>query len=514
MRFEQMGDWRRFLKGFSVMTGILLAATLVGFLFQRLGFSEENMIIVYILGVLIIAIITVNRGWSVLSSLLSVLLFNFLFTEPVFTFSAYDSGYPVTFVIVFIAAMIVSNLAIQIRRQGHRAEQMALRTRILLETNQMLQKAKDAEEMLEETARHLMRMMGKNVVYYEAAEGKLLEPRFCMAEPDAEEEVYLQPQEKQIAQWVFENRKRAGTGTDIYPEAHCLYLAIRNEDTVYGVIGIALEEMKMDAYEQNLILSILGECAMALEKECYNRKREEALAQAKNEQLRANLLRSISHDLRTPLTSISGNAGILLNSASALDEKKQKQLYQDIYDDSMWLINLVENLLSVTRLEDGTMNLNLQIELVDEVIEEALKHISRDHSEYQLKFLPSDDLLLAKMDSRLIMQVIINIVDNALKYTPKGSTIEVHAEKTGQMIAISIADNGPGIADDAKKKIFDMFYTADNQVADSRRGLGLGLFLCRSIIQAHGGTLRAEDHVPHGTIFTFTLQAEEVTLNE
>ena len=129
---------------------------------------------------------------------------------------------------------------------------------------------------------------------------------------------------------------------------------------VYGVIGIALEGMMMDVYEQNLILSILGECALALEKEGYNRKREEALAQAKNEQLRANLLRSISHDLRTPLTSISGNAGILLNSASALGEEKQKQLYKGIYDDSMWLINLVENLLSVTRLEDGTMNLNLR----------------------------------------------------------------------------------------------------------------------------------------------------------
>ena len=176
---------------------------------------------------------------------------------------------------------------------------------------------------------------------------------------------------------------------DQYPDAHCLYLAIRNEDMVYGVIGIALEGMMMDVYEQNLILSILGECALALEKEGYNRKREEALAQAKNEQLRANLLRSISHDLRTPLTSISGNAGILLNSASALGEEKQKQLYKGIYDDSMWLINLVENLLSVTRLEDGTMNLNLQIELVDEVIEGALKHISRDHSDYELKFRKS-----------------------------------------------------------------------------------------------------------------------------
>ena len=145
---------------------------------------------------------------------------------------------------------------------------------------------------------------------------------------------------------------------------------------------------------------------------------------------------------------------------------------------------LVENLLSVTRLEDGTMNLNLQIELVDEVIEGALKHISRDHSDYELKFIHSEELLLAKMDSRLIIQVIINIVDNALKYTPKGSKIEIYARKENQMIAISIADNGKGIADCAKEKIFDMFYTADSKVADSRRGLGLGLFLCKSIIQA------------------------------
>ena len=496
-----MKIWERFLKGLLVMTGILFIATGIGYLFRYLGFSEENIIIVYILGVLIIAIITVNRGWSVCYSLLSVLLFNFLFTDPRFTFFSYDYGYPVTFVTVFIAAVIVSNLTIQIRKQGYRA-------------NQMLQKAKNADEMIEETARHLMRMMGKNVIYYRAEDGILSEPRFCMAEPGAAKMLYLQQRERQAAQWAFENRKRAGTGMDQYPDAHCLYLAIRNEDMVYGVIGIALEGMMMDVYEQNLILSILGECALALEKEGYNRKREEALAQAKNEQLRANLLRSISHDLRTPLTSISGNAGILLNSASALGEEKQKQLYKGIYDDSMWLINLVENLLSVTRLEDGTMNLNLQIELVDEVIEGALKHISRDHSDYELKFIHSEELLLAKMDSRLIIQVIINIVDNALKYTPKGSKIEIYARKENQMIAISIADNGKGIADCAKEKIFDMFYTADSKVADSRRGLGLGLFLCKSIIQAHGGTIQVADNVPHGTIFTFTLQAEEVTLNE
>lgn len=181
MKQEQMKIWERFLKGLLVMTGILFIATGIGYLFRYLGFSEENIIIVYILGVLIIAIITVNRGWSVCYSLLSVLLFNFLFTDPRFTFFSYDYGYPVTFVTVFIAAVIVSNLTIQIRKQGYRAEQMALRTRILLETNQMLQKAKNADEMIEETARHLMRMMGKNVIYYRAEDGILSEPRFCMA---------------------------------------------------------------------------------------------------------------------------------------------------------------------------------------------------------------------------------------------------------------------------------------------------------------------------------------------
>ncbi|MGO5442234.1 sensor histidine kinase [Faecalimonas sp. LCP19S3_D12] len=501
-------------KGIGVTIAILAIATGIGAMFRYLRFTEANILIVYVLGVMITAVITASRMWSVLSSLCSVLLFNFLYTEPRFSLTAYDSGYPITFVIAFLAAIIASNLAIQLRKQAEQSALMAYRTKILLETNQILQKAKNAEEIIREAAGQIVKLIGKSVVYYECTDGILCEPSVCLAQGEQEKKIYISAKERETARYAFESKKRAGASTEVKKDAVCMYLTIRNGDNVYGVIGVALKGIQLNTFESNLLLSILGECALALEKEIYNRKREEAVTKAKNEQLRANLLRSISHDLRTPLTSISGNVAILLNNEEAFDKEKRRQLYTGIYDDSMWLINLVENLLSVTRLEESSMRLNMQVELVDEVIEEALKHISRKREEHQLVYEPSEELLLAKMDSRLIVQVLINLVENAIKYTQEGSRIEISAVQKGDMIQISVADNGKGIKEDAKEKIFDMFYTAENKPADSRRGLGLGLFLAKSIIHAHDGIIWVTDNVPSGTIFSFTLQAEEVTISE
>ena len=189
-------------------------------------------------------------------------------------------------------------------------------------------------------------------------------------------------------------------------------------------------------------------------------------------------------------------------------------MYTDIYDDAMWLISLVENLLSVSRLEEGQMNLHVSTELIDEVVAEALRHINRKSAEYHLHIQNSEDYLLAQIDAKLIVQVIINIVDNAIKYTPAGSEIDIGWKRKGNYIYISIADNGPGISDQAKPHIFDMFYSASNQIADSRRSMGLGLALCKSIINAHGGEITVDDRLPHGCIFTFSVPAGEVELHE
>ncbi|MBQ9316500.1 MAG: DUF4118 domain-containing protein [Atopobiaceae bacterium] len=231
---------------------------------------------------------------------------------------------------------------------------------------------------------------------------------------------------------------------------------------------------------------------------------------AEREQLRANLLRSVSHDLRTPLTSISGNADMLLDDEVSLSDEVRGQLTRDIYDDATWLRAVVENLLAVTRLEDGDVMLNLDVELVDDVIEEAMRHVSRDARFHEIVVVPSNDLLLARLDPQVIVQVIVNLVNNAIAHTPKGSTITISSHLEGPMVAVEVADNGPGISDEDKDQVFELFYTAGHKSADVGRSMGLGLSLCRSIVTAHGGTIRVEDADPHGARFIFTLPAEEV----
>ena len=292
-------------------------------------------------------------------------------------------------------------------------------------------------------------------------------------------------------------------------------MAVRGSRQVEAVAGIAIGSgEKPDAFEKNLMVAILDECGLAVERERIARVKQQAEETARQEALRANLLRAISHDLRTPLTSISGNAGILMERGNALDEVKKQSLYTSIYDDAMWLIALVENLLSITRMENGSVKLHIQPELLDEVFGEALSHLDRNAVRHVIAVHLEGDLLMADMDARLIVQVLINILNNAVKYTPEGSHIDLSACREGERVRISIADDGPGIPDGSKEKLFDMFYTANNARGDGRRGLGLGLALCRSIVTAHGSTITVADNPPRGSVFSFTLHTSEVDIHE
>ncbi len=500
-------------KDICIMLLLLVGITLLGMVFYHFGFTEANIIAIYILGVLLISLFTKGYVCGIVGSLMSVILFNFFFTEPRLTLHAYDSRYAVTFGIMIAVSIMTGTLASKLKLHAKMSAQNAFRTKVLLDTNLLLQKAKSDEDIINITATQLMKLLNRSVVVYTVKEETLSKGILFLVESEANSGEMFSELEYNAARWVYINRRRGGATTDVYTNARCLYLAIHSYDRVYGVIGIYVEK-KLDSFENGMLLSIIGECALAMDNNRNVKEKEMAAVLAKNEQLRANLLRAISHDLRTPLTAISGNAENVLMNYETLDADMREQIFKEIFDDSQWLIGIVENLLSVTRIEEGRMNFNVSIQLMDEIISEALTHIRQKSNRHHIEVCCEDELLLAKMDAKLIVQVIINLVENAIKYTPYGTLIYITAKKDGNDIAVSVIDNGPGIPQEIKPRVFDMFYIGENKVADSRRSLGLGLALCKSIINAHGGEIMLTDNQPQGCNFTFTLPLEEVRIDE
>ena len=493
------------------MLGVLLLCTLGGHFFSFLGVSDTNIIMLYLLGVLGISMITTGRSYSLVASLLSVLAFNFFFTAPYFTLRS-DPSYIATFGIMLLVSLLSSSLTIRVKTQAKMNADKAYRTAILLESTHKLQSAERAEDILTIAAQQLGHLLERDLVVYQAdGQGGLLP---AMQFPVAEEtdlSPLLTPAEEAAAEWVMKNNKHAGATTNTLPNAKCLYLSIRGNGGALAVVGIAVKGgQPLLAFEKNLMVALLDECGLALEKERSMREKQKAEAQADQEALRANLLRAISHDLRTPLTSISGNANILMERADQLEPDKRQSLFTAIYDDAMWLINLVENLLAITKIEDNRIHMNMEPELLEDIFVEALSHLDRNAGKHHIRVVLEDDMLMADMDARLMVQVVINIVNNAIKYTPEGSHITLSARKDNRLVVVEIADDGPGISGEAKGKLFDMFYTANNERGDGRRGLGLGLALCKSIATAHGGTIEVLDNHPRGAVFRFTLRASEV----
>ena len=493
------------IKDLAISFGVIIVASLIGLFFAHLGFSEANIITLYILGVLITSIITSSKTAWGFTSVASVLIFNFLFTKPRFTLMAYGDGYPITFAIMFAASLITGSLASKMHNQTKQSSQAAYRTKILFDANRLLQRASNDEEVLKITAEQLKKLLNREIVVFKRDKDGLQTLVYGLEDSFQIEEIELKTASNILVN-LSSDYNNAQSRCDYYP--------MKTQLRTYGVVAVYKSEKEIDSFENSIVLSLVGECALALENLFNAKEKELAAVLAENEQLRANLLRAISHDLRTPLTAISGNASNLISNAASFDEQTKLSIYNDIYHDSMWLINLVENLLSITRLEEGRMNLNFTTELVDEVVAEAIKHVHQRERGQKITVVHKDELLLAKMDTRLIIQVIINILDNAMKYTPTDSLVTVTTEKQNDKAVISIADNGAGIPDELKERVFDMFYTGAKKLADSRRSIGLGLALCKSIISVHNGEIFVKDNVPSGAIFTFTLPIGEIEINE
>ncbi len=494
----------------------MLVATLVGLAFDSFGL-ETCVVIAYVLAVQVTALFTLRRIHCLLESALAVALYNYFFTVPRHSLTAWGATYPGTFAVMFVGTLISSYAAMALRREVHRSREAQRRSTVMLQTNRLLQGCEDRASILDTTGAQLARMAHHACVWYEA------QPDGSMAALTA----WLPTGQKGLAQGLAPAMPpllagNAYVGTPLGHEAaqasaYGVYLTVYDKPAqdesdpsapaTAGVFALDTDEESLTQDEANLAAAIAGEASLALGRNSALEEREHAAVLAKNEQLRANLLRSISHDLRTPLTSIAGNADVLLSDGAALDAAQRDMLAADIREDASWLTATVENLLALTRLENGEMSLKPTVELMDDIVEEALRHVDPNVTQHVLTVEPATEIALVNVDARLMVQVIVNLVNNAVAHTPAGSSIRIATRTKDGSVLLEVADNGPGIPRTERVHVFESFYTVDNGLTDAHRSVGLGLSLCSSIMAAHQGSITLVPVEPHGCRFELTLPA-------
>lgn len=481
-----------------------IAATLITLLMNLAGFSEVNLVMVYLLAVVAIAARCGSMP-SMAASLAAVLIFDVLFTQPYYRITVYDSQYLVTFAVMLIVGLLASTLTSRVRYQADTARKNERRAEALYRLSRRLANTAKTADLLNETEQIISEVFDAHAVIYLPNEERKVRPILGHVASFA-----ASAKEFATAQWVLDHNEPAGAGTNTLPSSEALYIPLSTPDNVAGVMAIqpskTNQQLSIDA--RQLLETYATQIAFAIERNNLSERSQRAELESEAEKLRSSLLSAVSHDLRTPLAAIAGAASSLDANIKrdSIDEANQ-QLLETIVDESQRLTRLVENLLHMTRLSSGKVQINRQWQPVEEVIGSALHRLDHVLGGREVKVEIKGDLPLINGDDILLETVLVNLIDNALKYSPSHKPIEIQSEIAGRGIAIQVADRGCGILPGDEEKIFEKFNRGSGTNTD-RRGTGLGLAICDAIVRAHKGTITANNRPGGGTIVRFTIPNE------
>lgn len=493
IRDKQSGAWQSYLLSISI---VLLTTVIDFFLYPYL--SSSSLIMVYLLGMTSVALLG-SVGPSVLGTILSVVAYDFFFISPIYSFSFKNKESFFTLVVMFIVAQVISQLTLMIRHQTAAARLNESQISALYTLSRQLSSRRGIDKLLDLGIHYISDLFDSKIIALLPHNEHLMIRARCKTNQE------LDSKELGIAQWVYELGQKAGLGTDSLPFSNALYIPLLGSQEVIGVLRIHPRKAEnLDSPEKiNLLEACVNQIALALEVDGLHDMKKSSELQTEKDRARSSLLKSISRDLRAPLLVITGAASTQIEMAKTLDVRAIRKIGKDIYFEAEQLSRLINNLLQITYLESEAITLQKQLlslkDLIDLIVQSSTKKLGKR----SIKIIVPDDLPLVPFDSSLIQEVFLNLLDNAVKFTPSDSPIEISVLREKNKVVVSIKDRGPGIVLDEVNQLFEKYYRG--RMLTSERGLGLGLAICRIIIEAHGGKIWAENREEGGAVFRFTL---------
>jgi two-component system sensor histidine kinase KdpD len=483
------------------VAAVLVATGVAWVLFGQRQLAD--VVMVYLLGIVLVAM-RFGYGPSLGAAVSSVLLADFFFVPPYFSFAISDFQHVVMFIVMFVVAFVVSNLTQRIRLQADAAQYRERRTASLYAMSRELAATRTANSLASVAATHMYEVFEAKIAILLAVEGRL-----ASASIDTKGFV---PDDKDmaVAAWAFAHDRPAGMGTDTLPSSPAVYIPMRGAQGPIGVLGVLPDDPRglSDAGQRALLEMFASQIASALERARLAEDAQRANLQMEAERLRSSLLSAVSHDFRTPLSVITGSASALLEPESKLPPAARRDLAETIHEEAERLNHLVRNLLDMTRIASGAVKVNKEWQPIEAVVGAALSRVEVPLKGRHIDVEIAPNLPLVPIDAVLIEQVLINLLENVAKYTPAESPVEISAHQDQNAVVVEVADRGPGIPKDLADKIFEKFYRLPRERAGG--GAGLGLAICRGVVEAHGGRIWVDARDGGGSRFSFSLPIEGV----
>jgi two-component system sensor histidine kinase KdpD len=481
--------WALLVVGICTALGVVLSRYL----------APTNLAMIYLAGVVAVAL-RFGRGPSILASIVGVAAFDLFFVPPQGTFAVADTQYVLTFTVLLLTGLVISTLVARVGFQAESARARERRTAAFYALSRELAGTQGRDQIARIALRHVRAASDVRAAVLLPGENQCLVPLGADVggfQPSSHDEA--------VARWVFEHGQMAGRGTSTLPGAEGVYLPLAASLGTVGVLGVVPAEPQrvMDPEHLHLLQTFAGLIALAVERANLAAEAERIRVEMETERLRSSLLSTVSHDLRTPLSVITGASSTLLDSGQTLDPTVRRELAESILEESERLARLVGNLLDMTRLQAGALEARRQWQPVEEVIGAALGRLSRPLEDRQVATHVAPDLPFIPLDDLLIQQVLVNLLENAIRHTPPGSPIDVTAMADAESVVVEVADRGPGLPQGDTDRLFAKFFRAGDTAG--RPGTGLGLAICRGIVELHGGTIQASNRPGGGAVFRFSL---------